>query len=124
VLIWTKFALCSAIVVSTAATASAATKKKPTAHRSGLRVQSSAPPAAPLVNPYSPAATGGGTPGYNQMLERYCRKKWVRDAVTSGAVTMARNDPNSAACKHHAGQTSDSGCARSSHRSRRGSGAG
>ena len=51
-------------------------------------------------------------------------KKWVRDAVTSGAVTMATNDPNSAACKHHAGQTSDSDCARSSRRSRRGSGAG
>ena len=71
-LIWTKFALCAAIVLSTAATASAATKKqKMTAHRSGLRVQTSAPRPAPLVNPYSPAATGGGTPGYNQMLERY-----------------------------------------------------
>ena len=70
-LIWTKFALCAAIVLSTAATASAATKKKTTAHRSGLRVQTSALPAAPLVNPYSPAATGGGTPGYNRMLERY-----------------------------------------------------
>jgi hypothetical protein len=46
-------------------------------------------------------------------------KKWVR-----GAVTTATNDPNSAACKRHAGQTSDSGCARSSRRSRRGSGAG
>src|SRR5258708_38322683 len=60
-------------------------------------------------------------------LQSYARalltKKWVRGAVTSGAVTMARNDPNSAACKRHAGQTSDSGCARSSRRSRRGSGA-
>jgi hypothetical protein len=70
-LIWTKFALCGAIVVSTAATASAATKKKPTAHRSGLRVQTSAPRPAPPVDPYTPAATGGGTPGYNHMLERY-----------------------------------------------------
>ena len=71
-LIWTKFALCAAIVLSTAATAPAATKKqKTTAHRSGLRVQTSAPRPAPLVNPYSPAATGGGTPGYNHMLERY-----------------------------------------------------
>ena len=70
--IWTKLALCAAIVISTAATASAATKKqKTTAYRSGLRVQTSAPRSAPPVNPYSPAATGGGTPGYNQMLERY-----------------------------------------------------
>jgi hypothetical protein len=51
-LIWMKFALCAAIVLSTAATASAATKKKTTAHRSSLRVQTSALPAAPLVNPY------------------------------------------------------------------------
>ena len=63
-LIWTKLALCAAIVLSTAATASAATKKqKTTAHRSGLRVQTSVPRSAP--------ATGGGTPGYNHMLERY-----------------------------------------------------
>ena len=66
-----KFALCAAIVLGTAATASAATKKKTTAHRSGLRVQSSAPRPAPPVDSYSPAATGGGTPGYNHMLERY-----------------------------------------------------
>jgi len=70
-LIWTKFALCAAIVLSTAATASAATKKKTTAHRSGLRVQTSVPRSAPPVDPYTPAATGGGTPGYNHMLERY-----------------------------------------------------
>jgi hypothetical protein len=69
--IWTRLALCAAIVVSTAATASAATKKKTTAHRSGLRVQTFAPRPAPPVDPYAPAATGGGTPGYNQMLERY-----------------------------------------------------
>jgi hypothetical protein len=69
--IWTKFALCAAIVLSTAATASAATKNKTTAHRSGLRVQTSAPRPAPPVDPYTPAATGGGTPGYNHMLERY-----------------------------------------------------
>jgi hypothetical protein len=68
----TKFALCAAIVLGTAATASAATKRqKTTAYRSGLRVQMSAPRPAPPVNPYSPAATGGGTPGYNQMLERF-----------------------------------------------------
>jgi hypothetical protein len=34
---------------------------------------------------------------------------------------MATNDPNSAGCKRHDGGTSDSGCARPSHRSRRGS---
>src|SRR6516165_8804688 len=28
-------------------------------------------------------------------------------AVTSGTFTLTMNDPNSAACKHHAGQTSD-----------------
>jgi hypothetical protein len=50
-LIWTKFALCAAIVLSTAATASAATKKKTTAHRSGVSVQTSVPRPAPLVNP-------------------------------------------------------------------------
>ena len=67
-----KFALCAAIVVGTAAAASAATKRqKTTAHRSGVSVQASVPRPAPLINPYSPAATGGGTPGYNQMLERY-----------------------------------------------------
>jgi len=60
--IGTKFALCAAIVVSTAATASAATKKqKTTAHRSGAHVQTSVPRPAPPVNPFSPAATGGGT---------------------------------------------------------------
>ena len=64
-----KFALCAAIVPSTAATASAA--QKTTAHRGGVRVQTSVPRPAPPVNPFSPAATGGGTPGYNQMLERY-----------------------------------------------------
>ena len=67
-----KFALCAAIVLSTAATASAATKRqKTTAHRGGVRVQTSVPRPAPPVNPFSPAAAGGGTPGYNQMLERY-----------------------------------------------------
>src|SRR5262245_43779080 len=61
--IGTKFALCAAIVVSTAATASAATKKqKTTAHRSGVHVQTSVRRPAPPVNPFSPAATGGGTP--------------------------------------------------------------
>ena len=38
-----------------------------------------------------------------------------------GRFTMATNDPNSAGCKRHDGRTSDSGCARASHRSHRGS---
>jgi hypothetical protein len=38
----------------------------------------------------------------------------------SGRFTMATNDPHSAGCKRHDGRTSDSGCARSSHRLRRG----
>ena len=68
----TIIALSAPIVLSTAATASAATKKqKTTAHRSGVHVQTSVPRPAPPVNSFSPAATGGGTPGYNQMLERY-----------------------------------------------------
>jgi hypothetical protein len=70
--IWTKFALSAAIVLGTAAMASAATKKqKISVHRSGPRAQAVVPRTAPPVNPYTPAATGGGTPGYNQMLERY-----------------------------------------------------
>ena len=60
-LIGTKFALAAVIVLSIAATASAATKKqKIPVHRSGVPVQTSAPRPAPLFNPYSPAATGGG----------------------------------------------------------------
>ena len=43
-----------------------------------------------------------------------------RSAIT-GRFTMATNDPNSAGCKRYDGRTSDSGCARSNHRSRRGS---
>jgi hypothetical protein len=60
----TIFALSAAIVLSTAATASAATKKQKVP-RSGPQAQTIAPRAAPAFNPYS------GTPGYNQMLERY-----------------------------------------------------
>ncbi len=118
-LIWMKFALCAAIVLSTAATASAATKKKTTAHRSGpLRAQPCLSTPT-LLQPQAvvPLATITCSSAIDE-------KRWVQGAVTSGAVTMARNDPNSAACKRHAGQTSDSGCARSSRRSRRGSGAG
>jgi hypothetical protein len=66
----TVFALSAVIVLSTAVTASAAPKKQK-APRSGPQAQAIAPRAAPPINPYSPAATGGGSPGYNQMLERY-----------------------------------------------------
>jgi hypothetical protein len=72
----TIIALSAAIVLSTAATASAATKKQKVP-RSGPQAHAIAPRAAPHfdpyspINPYRPEATGGGTPGYNQMLERY-----------------------------------------------------
>ena len=72
----TIIALSAAIVLSTAATASAATKKQKVP-RSGQQAQAIAPRAASpfdpysRINPYRPEATGGGTPGYNQMLERY-----------------------------------------------------
>ena len=36
--------------------------------------------------------------------------------AVSARFTMATNDPNSAGCKRHDGRTSDSGCARPSHR--------
>ena len=72
----TIIALSAAIVLSTAATASAATKKQKVS-RSGPQAHAIAPRAAPPfdpyspINPYRPEAPGGGTPGYNQMLERY-----------------------------------------------------
>jgi ABC-type oligopeptide transport system substrate-binding subunit len=66
----TIFVLSAVIVLSAAATASAATKKQK-GPRSGQQSQAIAPRTAPTFNPYNPAATGGGPPGYNQMLERY-----------------------------------------------------
>jgi len=51
-----------ALSACTAATASAATKKQKVP-RSGPQAQAIAPRAASAFNPYSPAATGGGTPG-------------------------------------------------------------
>jgi len=36
-----------------------------------MRQRSVVSRTAPLFNSYSPAATGGGSPGYNQMLERF-----------------------------------------------------
>src|SRR5208282_6157072 len=41
--------------------------------------------------------------------------------AVSGRFTLATNDPNSAGYKRHDGRTSDRGCARPVHRSRRGS---
>ena len=67
--IWTKLALSVAIVLSTAATASAATKKhKIAVSPSAPRTQTVVPRTAPFSDPYSPEATGGGNPGYNQRI--------------------------------------------------------
>jgi hypothetical protein len=67
--IWTKFALSVAIVLSTAVTASAATKSRKIAvPRSSPPAQAVVPRTAPFSNPYSAEATGGGNPGYNQRI--------------------------------------------------------
>jgi hypothetical protein len=65
---WIKFVLSAAIVLSTAATVSAATKSRKSAvPRSGPYTQTQAvPPRTAFPNPNSPEATGGGNPGYNQ----------------------------------------------------------
>ena len=68
----TIIALSAVIVLSTAAIASAARvpHSGPQAHAIAPRAGPPFDPYSP-VNPYRPEATGGGTPGYNQMLERY-----------------------------------------------------
>jgi hypothetical protein len=64
-----KFALCAAIVLSTAATASAAPKhKKIAVDRSGPHAQATVPRTVPFSNPNSPEATGGGSLGYNRSV--------------------------------------------------------
>ena len=64
-----KFVLSLAIVLGTAATASAATKSRKIAvSRSGPSTQAVVPRTAPFSNPYGPEATGGGNPGYNQRI--------------------------------------------------------
>lgn len=64
-----KFALAAVIVLGAAATTSAAPKQRKIAvHRSGPQAQAPAPRAAPFSNPNSPAATGGGSLGYNQSV--------------------------------------------------------
>jgi hypothetical protein len=65
----TKLALCAAIVLSTAATASAATKShKIAVHRNGPHAQAIVPRTRAFSNPNSPEATGGGSLGYNQRI--------------------------------------------------------
>src|SRR5260370_24880413 len=71
----TIIALSAAIVLSTAATASAATKKQKVP-RSGPQAHAIAPRAAPPfdpyspINPYRPDATGGVIPRYTQKPRR------------------------------------------------------
>jgi len=43
-------------------------KKTTTAYRSSPRAQAVVPGRGPAFDPNSPAATGGGSPGYNQNL--------------------------------------------------------
>jgi hypothetical protein len=93
----TKFALSAVIVLSTVATASAATKKQKIAvHRSGPHVQAIVPRTAPLFNLYSPAATGGGSPGYNQK-PRYLEVKppYPEVAVPPHVATGSNRSPSS-----------------------------
>ena len=65
--IGTRLALAAVIVLSTAATASAATKKQ-RVPRGGPQAQAVAPRTAAPFNPYNPSLTGAGSPGYNQSL--------------------------------------------------------
>ena len=62
------FAVAAAIVLSTAAIASAATKKQRVPRGSGAQAQAVAPRSGVPFNPYSPSLTGAGSPGYNQSL--------------------------------------------------------
>jgi hypothetical protein len=63
----TTFALAAVIILSTAVTASAATKKQKVP-RSAPQGQAVAPRSTQPFNPYSPSVTGAGSPGYNQSL--------------------------------------------------------
>jgi len=60
-------ALAAAILLCTGAAASAATKKT-TVYRSSPRGQAVVPGRGSAFDPNSPAATGGGSLGYNQTL--------------------------------------------------------
>ena len=64
-----RFALAAAIVLSTTAMASAATKShKIAVHRSSARTQAIVPRAGRFSDLNSPEATGGGSLGYNRNL--------------------------------------------------------
>ena len=63
----TTLALAAVIILSTAVTASAATKKQ-RVPRSGPQAQAVAQRSAAPFNPYNPALTGAGSAGYNQSL--------------------------------------------------------
>jgi hypothetical protein len=63
-----KIALSAAIVLGAAAMASAAKSNKIAVHRSGPPAQSTVPRTPRFSNPDSPAATGGGSLGYNQNI--------------------------------------------------------
>jgi hypothetical protein len=65
--IGTRLALTAVIILSAAATASAASKKQKVP-RSSPQAQAVAPRSAQPFNPYSPSVTGAGSPGYNQSL--------------------------------------------------------
>ena len=65
--IGTRLALAAVIILSGAATASAAAKKQKVP-RSGPQAQAIAPGSAQPFNQYSPSLTGAGSPGYNQSL--------------------------------------------------------
>ncbi len=62
-----RLALAAVVILSTAATASTATKKQK-APRRAPQAQALAPRSAQPFNPYSPSLTGAGSPGYNQSL--------------------------------------------------------
>jgi hypothetical protein len=62
-----RLALAAVVILSTAATASTATKKQK-APRGAPQAQALAPRSAQPFNPYSPSLTGAGSPGYNQSL--------------------------------------------------------
>jgi hypothetical protein len=64
-----ELALAAAIVLGTAAVASAAPKnRKPAVYRSVPPASATLPRTAPFSDPNSPEATGGGSPGYNRSV--------------------------------------------------------
>jgi len=57
-----------------------------------------------------PAAQPPAAPSHMVMLPKPTSQ--ARSCSGFGGLTVATNDPNSAGCKRHDGQTSHSGCAR------------